>query len=140
MIYRLADSLRDLARRRRWPASQAQGRRGEDLAHRRLRQEGYTVVARNYRLPQGGEIDLIAWDGDACVFVEVKTRGTDDFGEPDAAIDREKRASLARSAAAYVRRAGIEWSRVRFDSVSVVMSRPPRLTLRKDIFRTQSTL
>jgi putative endonuclease len=135
MILRLADRLRDLARRRTWAAHQADGRRGEDLAHRHLRRQGYTVVVRNYRLPHGGELDLVAWDGESLAVVEVKTRGTADFGPPDSAIDGEKRAALIRSAAAYARRAGVEWRRVRFDAVSVVLSKPPQVTLRKDAFR-----
>ena len=51
------------------------GRAGEDLAHRWLRSHSFIVVARNWRPPQGGgEIDIVAWDGDVLVFVEVKTR------------------------------------------------------------------
>ena len=74
MILRLADKLRDRARRRLWTADQAEGRRGEDLAHRYLRTLGYTVVARNYRLP-AGEIDIVAARGRTLAFIEVKARG-----------------------------------------------------------------
>ena len=49
------------------------GAKGERLAIRRLRREGYRVVARNYRAV-GAEIDAVAMDGDTLVFVEVKTR------------------------------------------------------------------
>ena len=57
------DWFRHLARRRRWNPSQALGRRGEDLAHRFLRRQGYTIVARNYRLAAGdAEADVIAWE------------------------------------------------------------------------------
>lgn len=133
MILRLVDKLRDVKRRRLWTADQAEGRRGEDLAHRYLRKLGYTVVARNYRLPTG-EIDIVAWDGDMCAIVEVKTRTSADHGEPESAIDSEKRLALLRAGAAYARRAGVEWERVRFDAVSVVMSPRPQITLRKAVF------
>jgi putative endonuclease len=134
VILELLDALRHRARRRRWNASQAEGRRGEDLAHRYLRKAGYTVVARNYRLP-AGELDLVAWDGDTCAVVEVKTRASAGHGDPESAIDEDKRAALTRAAAAYARRAGIGWARIRFDIVTVIMSDPPRITLRKDAFR-----
>jgi putative endonuclease len=134
MIFQLADALRHRARLRKWNAGQAEGRRGEDLAHRYLRRAGYTIVARNYRLP-AGELDLVGWDGDTCAIVEVKTRASADHGDPESAIDTEKRAALTRAAAGYARRAGIEWERIRFDTVTVIMSRPPQIALRKDAFR-----
>ncbi len=127
-LYKLSDLLRNRARVRRWQPEQASGRRGEDLAHRHLRAEGLTVVARNYRPRSGhGEIDLVAWEQDTLVFVEVKTRQTLDFGTPDRAVDSVKRDALIRTAREYSHRAGVPWERVRFDIVSVVLSDPPAL-------------
>src|SRR5580704_5040063 len=81
------------------------GRRGEDLAHRFLRRQGFTIVARNYRLSAGdAEADLIAWEGDALVFVEVKSRETSEYGPPERAIGEEKRAHLKRVAREYTRK------------------------------------
>jgi putative endonuclease len=141
LVYRFADRLRDRARRRTLPEAAARGRLGEDLAHRLLRRQGFTVVARNYRPPAGGgEIDLIAWDGDQLAFVEVKTRTSEDFGAPEAAIDADKRRFIVRAARDYVRRAGIEWNHVRFDVVNVILEDPPRLDLRKDAFHHERTL
>ena len=140
-LYRLADALRDRGRKRRWPADLASGRRAEDLAHRFLRRRGMVIVARNYRLPfGGGEIDLIAWDADRLVFVEVKSRATDEFGAPEQAVDQEKERFLERAARDYARRAGFDWNRVRFDIVSVVFSRPPRIELFADAFEPRRTL
>jgi len=124
-LYRLADRLRDRARRRQWTADRATGRRGEDLAHRYLRAHGYTVVARNYRTPNGtGEIDVIARQGDTLVFVEVKARQTAEFGNPDRAVDDEKKRRLHRAARDYAHRTDTPWDRVRFDIVSVVFNPP----------------
>ncbi len=124
----LADAARDRARRRTWNPEQAAGRRGEDLAHRALEREGLTVVARNYRPPGGGgEIDLVAREGETLVFVEVKSRQTDEFGAPERNIGEVKRAALIRAARTYARRAGVPWDRVRFDVVSIVFSPKPRL-------------
>ena len=58
MIGALLDRLRDVRRRKLWSPDQATGRQGEDLAHRYLRKQGFTIVARNYRLAAG---DAEAW-------------------------------------------------------------------------------
>ena len=110
LLYRLSDSLRHRARMRRAPIDMARGRHGEDLAHRFLRRQGYTIVARNFRTRNGaGEIDLVASESDYLVFVEVKARATDQFGTPDRAVDWEKQGHLERAAREYARRAEVEW-------------------------------
>lgn len=140
-LYRLADAARDRGRRKFWPPDLASGRRAEDLAHRFLRRRGLVIVARNYRPPSGaGEIDLIGWDGDRLAFIEVKSRSSDEFGPPEQAVDSEKRRFLERSARDYARRAGVDWSRVRFDIVSIVLSDPPRLDFFPDAFEPRRTL
>jgi putative endonuclease len=135
MLGVFSDWLRHLARRRRWTATQALGRRGEDLAHRFLRRQGYTIVARNYRLPAGdGEADLIAWDGDTLVIVEVKARQSDEYGPPDRAVGDDKRAHLRRLARAYARKTETPWERVRCDVVTVVFAGRPQLQLVRNAF------
>lgn len=134
-IYRLADAARHRARRKRWHADLASGRHGEDLAHRFLRRRGCTIVARNYRPPTGGgEVDLIAWRNGVLLFVEVKSRATEEFGTPDRAVDAEKEQSLIRVARDYTRRARIDWSLVRFDIVNVILRHPPELEWIPDAF------
>jgi putative endonuclease len=129
-LYRAADALRHRAN----PGDH--GRIGEDMAHRYLRRRGCTVVARNYRPPSaGGEIDVVAWDGVVLVFVEVKTRSSTEFGEPERAVDAEKRRNLTRAARDYARRAGVEWQQTRFDIVSIVLGKPPRINWIRDAFR-----
>jgi putative endonuclease len=106
------------------------GRRGEDLAHRFLRRNGFVVVARNYRLAAGdAEADLIAWEGDTLAIVEVKSRGSEEYGSPERAIGEEKRRHLLRVAREYSRKCGVSWERVRLDVVAVILSDPPRVTL-----------
>ncbi|MBZ5594984.1 MAG: YraN family protein [Acidobacteriia bacterium] len=113
----------------------ARGRRGEDLAHRFLRRQGYTIVARNFRPRSGAEeIDLIAWERDSLAFVEVKSRASDEFGTPDRAVDPEKQGHLERAAREYARRADVDWDRVRFDIVSILFTEPPRIDLLRDAF------
>ncbi|HEV2445932.1 MAG TPA: YraN family protein [Candidatus Sulfopaludibacter sp.] len=131
LLYRAADALR----RRAFPDNH--GRMGEDAAHRYLRRRGCTVVARNYRPRSGpGEIDLVAWEGDRLVFVEVKTRATAEFGTPDRAVDEAKRAAVERAAREYASRANVGWEKARFDIVSVVLGRPMRIEWQRDAFRS----
>jgi putative endonuclease len=131
----IADLARNRGRRRTWDSGLALGRRGEDIAHRHLQREGLTVVARNYRTATGSaEADLVAWDGDTLVFVEVKTRASADFGPPDRAIADEKRRAVMRAAADYARRAGVPPEKLRFDVVNVICSTPPAVTHFRDAF------
>ena len=125
-------------RRRKWTPTLALGRRGEDLAHRFLRSKGFIIVARNYRLSSGdAEADLIAWEGDTLVFVEVKSRETADFGPPERAIGEEKRAHLLRIAREYTRKTGTPWERIRFDVVTVVFTTPHQIELFRDALPTK---
>lgn len=129
-IYRLGDALR----RRRLGGNL--GRVGEDLAHRYLRRRGCTVVARNYRTLSGsGEIDLVVWQGETLVFVEVKTRSSEEFGEPEAAVDAEKQERVRRAARDYARRSRVDWDKTRFDIVNVVMGNSTRIDWQKDAFK-----
>jgi putative endonuclease len=129
LLYRAADRIR----RRRY--AQDHGRIGEDLAHRFLRARGCTVVARNYRTLSGsGEIDLVAWDGRKLAFIEVKTRGSREFGPPESAVDGEKRERVRQAARDYARRAEIPWRDTRFDIVSIVLDQPPRIEWLRDAF------
>lgn len=132
MLLALLDSLRDKKRRQLWSPDQATGRRGEDLAHRYLRKLGYVIVGRNYRLSAGdAEADIIAWDGEVLVIVEVKTRESAAFGPPERAIDGDKRRALERVAREYSRKAKPA-AQIRCDVVTVILSSPPRIELFRD--------
>jgi putative endonuclease len=112
-VYRFADRLR-------YRKHGDVGRRGEDIAHRYLRRNGFTVVARNWRPPQGGgEIDIVAWEGDLLVFVEVKSRTSGEVSAPERAINADKIQVLRRAARDYIRRAGADELRIRFDAISI---------------------
>ena len=79
------------------------GRRAEELAARFLADRGLAVVLRNFRCRRG-EIDIIARDGEALVFVEVRLRSRSDFGDAAASISAAKRARIAAAAAYYLAR------------------------------------
>ena len=101
-------------------ATQELGDYGEELAAAHLAAAGYEVLARNWRC-RDGELDLVARDGDAVVFVEVKTRSSADFGMPVEAVTREKQARVRRLAARWLEDDAPGPAReIRFDVASVM--------------------
>jgi putative endonuclease len=124
-LYRIADRARHRARVRQWAADQALGRRGEDIAHRYLQRLGMTVVARNYRTPGAkAEADLIAWEGETLVIVEVKTRTSAEYGPPERNVGLEKERKVISAGEHYARRADVSMDSLRFDVVSIVIGEP----------------
>ncbi len=83
------------------PSNQQLGASGEDAAADYLRSLGYRIVRRNLRGP-GGEIDIVATDGEIVVFVEVKARRTRTYGSALAAVDARKRQRIRAVAADYL--------------------------------------
>lgn len=103
---------------RRFP-SPPLGLRGERAAARYLRRHGFQIVARGAR-GELGELDLVAVDGRTVVFVEVKTRRSDQHGLPAEAVDERKQERISRVALQFVRRNHLEPYRKRFDVISVI--------------------
>ncbi len=99
----------------------ALGERGEKLAERFLRERGYKILVRRYK-GRHGEIDLVCRDDDILVFVEVKTRASEEYGAPSVAVDAEKQKNLTRTALEYLREIGNPEVQFRFDIVEVVMA------------------
>lgn len=94
------------------------GSEGEALAAAHLEQDGWRVVARNYRFGHR-EIDLIARRGRVVAFVEVKTRARLRWGHPLLAIDTRKRAEIERVARVWLDRHGRRGDEFRFDAIAV---------------------
>jgi putative endonuclease len=133
-LWKLGDALRQHKQKRQLTPEQALGKRGEDLAHRYLQNAGFQVVARNYKPGADSEIDIVARQGDLAIFVEVKTRASSEFSAPERAVDDEKERHIVRAARAYTTRARIDWSCVRFDLISIVMTSPPSIAHYEDAF------
>jgi len=92
---------------------------GEHQAEAFLERKGYKILSRRFRLSARDELDLVARDGETLVFVEVKTRNTESFGRPMAAVDRNKRHYLSRAAVRYLRKLGRPVN-FRFDVIEVI--------------------
>ena len=97
------------------------GRLGEELAFRKLRQEGYHILERNFCCPLG-EIDLIAREGGDLVFIEVKTRSSKRFGLPQEAVDWRKQRRLYRLAEYYMISKNLTATSCRFDVAAVLLT------------------
>lgn len=121
------------------------GIRGETYAYWYLRRLGYTLIAKNYRIPgMKGEIDLVGYDGQTLAFVEVKTRvlplsaDLSKYRLPEQAVNWEKRRNLARMAAQFLRMRRILSAPHRFD-VLAIESRTgsqPQVHLHKGAFHS----
>jgi putative endonuclease len=94
------------------------GKQGEDLAVQYLREKGYRIVERNFRCPFG-EMDIVARQGDVLVFVEVRSRRSEGFGDPVESVGLIKQRKLSRIALAYLQRHNLLDCKARFDVVGV---------------------
>jgi putative endonuclease len=119
-------------------ARRALGRRAEDLAAAWLGRHGARVVARNLHL-RHAELDLVALDGDALCFVEVRARTGAGFGSAFESVDARKQRRIARAAAEALAR--LPWPRhqsVRFDVVAVDFgAAPPAIEWLRDAFHVK---
>ncbi len=110
------------------------GKIGEDLAVKFLTDNGYRILARNYRT-RLGEVDVIAEDKDTLCFIEVKARRDPRFGLPQEAISKLKQRQLAKTALMFLKEKNLLCKNARFDVVSVIYSQgTPKLDLIKNAF------
>lgn len=95
------------------------GKQGEEIAANYLAAKGYKIIARNWRFGKD-EIDIIAERDNFLVIIEVKTRSSSDYGEPEEAVGDQKQRLLIRAANEYVIRKEIDLE-VRFDIFTIVI-------------------
>ncbi|MES2837464.1 MAG: YraN family protein [Bacteroidota bacterium] len=96
------------------------GKQGEELAVIYLQKNGYAILEKNWRYKKA-EIDIIAKHNNTLIFVEVKTRETNYFGEPFEAVTSKKEALFNDAAEAYLEEKNLE-NEVQFDIISIVVS------------------
>ena len=113
---------------------------GENLAARYLSSRGLKILYRNFRATDGGEVDIVARDGDVLAFIEVKSRTSERYGRPVDAVNMDKRFLITRGA--------MEWLRLldsddaclnyRFDVVEVILNdgQKQQINLIKGAFET----
>lgn len=96
------------------------GEKGEGLAVQLLRRKGYSILAENWRSGRN-ELDIVARIADSVVFVEVKTRSTNFFGDPSEAVSIAKQKRIIEAANDFLEQHGLELE-ARFDVISIVAS------------------
>jgi len=103
------------------PEHLRRGELGERAAKRHLQSLGLKFLTANFR-SRRGEIDLVFRDGDCLVFVEVKTRSSEDWTRPAAAVNARKRRLLSQTALDYLRLLKNPAVKIRFDIVEVLLA------------------
>jgi len=103
------------------PEHLRRGKLGERAAKQHLQAQGLKFLTANYRSPRG-EIDLVFRTADCLVFVEVKTRSSEDWGRPAAAVNARKKRLLSQAALDYLRLLKNPEVKTRFDIVEVLLS------------------
>lgn len=127
------------------PDTRRVGELGETLAAEFLVRNGYQLVLANFKIPIGrnsrgvsvsGEIDLIALDESVLCFVEVKTRSSDEFAAPIAAVDLRKQRQIIRTARMYRKTFRLETIKFRYDVVSIVLQKDakPKIEIFKNFW------
>jgi putative endonuclease len=103
------------------PEHLRRGELGERVAKKHLQKLGLKFLTANFR-SERGEIDLIFREGDCLMFVEVKTRSSEDWTRPAAAVDARKRRLISQTALDYLRLLKNPEVKIRFDIVEVLLS------------------
>jgi len=96
------------------------GEKGEQIAQNYLTDLGYIILERNWRF-QKAEVDIIAKDGNFLVFVEVKCRSTNIFGEPQTFVSEKKQVLLKDAAEGYLEQKDLDYE-IRFDLIGIILS------------------
>jgi putative endonuclease len=94
------------------------GKRGEELAAAYLAEAGYRIVERNYRCIFG-EIDIVAEEREMLIFIEVKSRRSEAYGDPQLAVGHQKQKKISRIAMHYLEEKRLRHRPARFDVVAV---------------------
>lgn len=97
------------------------GMKGESIARQYLEEKGYEIIETNWYHDKD-EIDIIAKEKDELVIVEVKTRSTDYFGDPEDAVGPQKEEFLIRATEKYLEENELDMD-TRFDIVSIILNR-----------------
>ncbi|WP_373057675.1 YraN family protein [Zunongwangia sp. H14] len=97
------------------------GKSGEDLAAEFLQRNGYTILTRNFRY-QKAEVDIIARTDKELIAVEVKTRSTPDFGDPQEFVKQKQIQQLLKAVDHFVEEQELDLE-VRFDIVAIIKNK-----------------
>ena len=96
------------------------GKEGERIAANFLKKSGYRIIETNFRCAIG-EIDIIAWDKNELVFIEVKTRTSGELGFPEQAVGIKKQKKMSQLALWYLQKKNTKDTATRFDVLTIMI-------------------
>jgi putative endonuclease len=117
---KLLQGLKALCGGKGLPIHLRHGQLGESAAKKHLKRNGLKFLTQNFRSDRG-EVDLVFRDDDCLVFIEVKTRSSEEWTRPAAAVNKERRGRLTRAALDYLRLLKNPQVKIRFDIVEVLL-------------------
>ena len=106
------------------------GRAGEKKALEFLKKQGYSILETNFKT-RLGEIDIIAKEGEYLVFIEVKTRSSDEYGQPSEAVNFKKQEKYFKVSLEYLQKNKLLNAPCRFDVVEITDG---KINIIKDAF------
>jgi putative endonuclease len=110
------------------------GKKGEEIALRFLKKNGYRIIETNYSCKLG-EIDIVAREKDTLAFIEVKTRRSTTFGPPQLAVNFAKQMQISRAALCFLKEKRLGEVKARFDVVAILLgTKGEEIELIKDAF------
>lgn len=107
--------------------TRAKGSKAEEMAASYLEAKGYKIIKRNFHLGRIAELDIIARQGNTLVFVEIKSKGTNEFGDLLFSITPKKQRALRRAAKGYLHINRITDTECRFDVITIDFTGPKPL-------------
>ncbi|WP_018127357.1 YraN family protein [Balneola vulgaris] len=112
------------------------GNEGEELACAYLESKGWRILERNYFFEKS-EVDIVAYDDTAIVFIEVKMRSSDKFGKPEEFVSEVKVEHVFKAAEAWMYERKMEGSPMRFDVIGILneKGKAPAFNHIEDAFR-----
>ncbi len=113
---------------------------GEKIAVRFLKKRGYKILATRLKIKHD-EIDIVAQKDDLLIFVEVKTRASENYGRAASAIGERKKRALQRGIYNYLKKLKINPQNIRIDCIEVIGTRPKKLREKiREYFNYEKTL
>jgi putative endonuclease len=113
------------------------GKKGEEMAARFLKKNGYRIIEKNY-VCKMGEMDIIAKEKDTLVFIEVKTRTSTTYGPPQLSVTPRKQSQMSKVALYFLKEKKLDDVKSRFDVVAILLGpKGEEIELIKDAFELQ---
>lgn len=95
------------------------GAKAEIAAKKYLQKKGYNIIDTNIAYKNAGELDIVAYDGNNLVIIEVRYRATSQYGHPLETLTKTKRQRIIRATGCYLAETKPKYSSLRFDIISV---------------------